>query len=332
NWQTWTRDAKDGAPALTVTFDGAGRFVCERILPFGLKEQMICDGQTLWHLYPQLQIGAKRTMTPHHRAALAALFPWCAPPVEDLARNADFRVAGPGSRSDMIVPHYEAKLFEYIKEVEKLKKSDPKKYERLAAPEWHRVHLIVADDGRLLERQIVHMPDNKLVASQLVERDGRVRFLDKEHKEVLSITGKLSPAQPPNLTPDTKGMVVLPLPYRAAAHVQKALKLDKRRVEDLRFEEGLQLFGAHVGAGNGDEAQNVFQRCFDARDQRQLGFYVFLAACKRDNADAILSEYPDEPLAQYVAVHSSPVLRKHAAQWEITCVHGGAGLLQPLRL
>src|SRR5262245_36421046 len=35
NWQTWTRDAKDGKPAMIVTFDGAGRFVCERILSFG---------------------------------------------------------------------------------------------------------------------------------------------------------------------------------------------------------------------------------------------------------------------------------------------------------
>src|SRR5262249_8443430 len=248
NWQTWTRDAKAGAPALTVTFDGAGRFVCDRILPFGLKEQIICDGQTLWHLYPQLQIGAKRTMTPHHRAALAALIPWCVSPIDDLARNADIRIAGPGSRSVMIVPHYEAKLFEYIKEVEKLKKSDPKKYERLAAPEWHRVHLVIADDGQLLERQLARMPENKIVASQFVERSGRIRFLGKDYDEVLAINGKLTPAQQPNLVPNTKGMVVLPLPYRASAHVQKALKLDKRRVEDLRFEEGLQLFAASIGA------------------------------------------------------------------------------------
>src|SRR5439155_15152732 len=73
-------------------------------------------------------------------------------------------------------------------------------------------------------------------------------------------------------------------------------------------------------------------RCFHVREQRQLGFYVFLAACKRDNADAILSEYPDEPLAQYLAVHSSPVLRKHAAQWAINSVKAGDGFLQHLGL
>src|SRR5207249_10695881 len=156
----------------------------------------------LWHHYPQLQIGAKRSMTAHHRAALAALIPWYVPPVDDLARNADIRLAA-GSRSIMIVPHYEAKLFEYIKEVEKLKKSDPKKFEHLIAPEWHRVHLSIADDGRLLERQIVRMPHNKLVASQFVERDGRIRFLDKDGKETLAINGKLTPAQAPSLTPDT---------------------------------------------------------------------------------------------------------------------------------
>src|SRR5439155_2988630 len=234
-WQTWTRDAKDGETQLTVTFDGAGRFVCERVLAFGLKEQIVWDGNLLWHLYPQLQIGAKRSMTAHHRAALAALIPWYVPPVDDLARNADVRLA-PGSRSIMIVPHYEAKLFEYIKEVDKLKKSDPKKFDKLVTPEWYRVHVGIADDGRLLERQIVRMPAHEVVARQFVERDGRIRVLDEKSKEVVTIHGKLTAAEPPSLTPQTKGLVVLPLPYRSAAHVQKSLKMDKRRIEDLRFE------------------------------------------------------------------------------------------------
>src|SRR5437870_4750936 len=45
-----------------------------------------------------------------------------------------------------------------------------------------------------------------------------------------------------------------------------------------------------------------------------------LAACGQNldaqNAD-VLGEHPDEPLAQYLALHSSPVLRKHASQWAV---------------
>ena len=51
-----------------ITFDGSGRHVCERTLPLGLRERAICDGQNLWHLYPELAIGARRTVSRFHRA------------------------------------------------------------------------------------------------------------------------------------------------------------------------------------------------------------------------------------------------------------------------
>ena len=71
-----------------------GRYAYERTLPSGLREQAVCDGQTLWHLYPELGIGAKRTVSRFHRAFLTDLVPWLVLPAEDLARGADLKKLG----------------------------------------------------------------------------------------------------------------------------------------------------------------------------------------------------------------------------------------------
>src|SRR5262249_23584161 len=80
-------------------------------------------------------------------------------------------------------------------------------------------------------------------------------------------------------------------------------------------------------------AQQVFNRSFHSRNQRQLGFYVLLASCGV-NLDAqsadVLAEYPDAPLAQYLALHSSPVLRKHASQWAVTSTRWKDNTLEDL--
>src|SRR5262249_54205353 len=73
----------------------------------------------------------------------------------------------------------------------------------------------------------------------------------------------------------------------------------------------------------------VFQQALHARDQRQLGLYVLLAATgvnlDAQNAD-VLAEHLDDPVAQYLALHSSPVLRKHASQWAVASAQWGDGL------
>ena len=71
--------------------DGSGRYAYERTLSFGLKERVICDGKHLWHLYPELGIGAKRTVSRFHRAFLYDLIPDFLPPADDLAHGADVK-------------------------------------------------------------------------------------------------------------------------------------------------------------------------------------------------------------------------------------------------
>src|SRR5581483_7838205 len=60
----------------SVSANGAGMFAYERTLSFGLKERVICDGKTLLHLYPEIGLGATRTMSRFHHAQLQSLVPW----------------------------------------------------------------------------------------------------------------------------------------------------------------------------------------------------------------------------------------------------------------
>jgi hypothetical protein len=145
--------------------------------------------------------------------------------------------------------------------------------------------------------------------------------------------GKLSEAVAPDIAPDTRRLVVLELPYRTREHLVKTLKLQSTTYEQMRFADARRLVAADVAAGNGAEAAKVFRQALHAREQRQLGLYVLLAACGQsldaENLD-VLAEHLDEPLAQYLALHSSPVLRKHATQWAVASAPWGEGFLQHL--
>ncbi len=314
-WQRWTLEGKDGRPALTIVFDGKGRYAYERVLPPGLKERVVCDGKTLLHLYPQLNLAARRTVSRFHRADFADLVPWALPPADELARGADVKRIG--ERTVAIVPHGA--------EAAKTAKGEPVPYVR--------VHLLFGDDGRPAERQIVRMPKGEILLRQVCTPEGAVRVLDGKGKELAIRKGTLAPAAAPGLKADTKSLVVLALPYRTREHVRRALKIEKKDVPALRFDEALPLLTAAFAEGNSSEAYTIFRQVFHAREQRQLGFYVLLAACGMNldaqNAD-VLAEHLDEPVAQYLALHSSPVLRKHASQWAAGSAQWGEGFLQHL--
>jgi hypothetical protein len=306
-WQEFLVRGDKGTSDLAIRFDGSGRYAYERTLPVGLRERVVCDGKTLLHLYPDLGIGARRAVSRFHRADFAELVPWFVPPAEDLAQGADLRLIG--ERTVAIIPHgVEAK------------KRPPTFVGPVKPVTYLRTHLIFDADGRLAERALVQMPDDKPLYRELYPADGSVRLLDADGKEVSVRKGILRPAAAPDLTPDVEPYVVLPLPYRSADHVRKARKLENKNLTDLRFDDALVLLAAYVGAGDGEHALEVFRQSFLSRDQRQLGFYVLLAAAgvnlDTEHGD-VLAEHMDEPLAQYLALHTSPVLLRHASQWAV---------------
>ena len=299
-WQALQLPADGDNPALTITFNGTGRYCYERTLPPGIRERVVCDGKTLWHLYPGLHVGARRSVSRFHRLDFARLVPWSPPHIDDLARGADVKLVG--ERIVAVVPHGAGEA--------KDRDAKPLPYAVL--------HFVFDEGGRLAEQRVVEMPAKKVLARVLLGADGTLRVLGAKDRELAALKSKLSPAAAPNLTPDLKKLVVLSLPYRSRDHVLKVRKLEGKGHGDMPFEDALELFASAFGAGNGEEALKVFREGFHARDHRPLGFYVLLAACGQNldsqNAD-VLSEYPDEPLAQYLALHSSPVLRQHASQW-----------------
>ena len=297
-WRKWTSDAG------VVVFDGQLRYVLERTLPSGLVERVECDGTNLLHFYPQLHLGAKRTVSRFHRLDATADLPGVPPRVDDLTQDADLRLLD--ARTVAVVPH---------------------------APKSPRIHFVF-DGGRLVEKRWVS-PSEKILGRQTIDATGTIRLVDADGAVKTVLAGKLEPTAAPEFVGAPKDMVVLPLPYRSAEHVQKALKIEGKSHRELTLAEGTTLLASYFGAGNMAQARDLFINCFQQRDQNQLGYFVLLAALGADLDSApvdVASVHLDDPLAQYLALHSSPVLRQHASQWAVQSVPFGDGFLGRLGL
>jgi tetratricopeptide (TPR) repeat protein len=314
-WQTLTFPAEGDRPGFGITFDGAGRYSYERILPPGIRERVVCDGTTLLHLYADLGIGARRTVSRFHRLEFARTVPWAVPAPDDVARGADLKVIA--ERTVAVVPHGAANR----------KDSNGKPIP------YAVVHYVFAEDGRLTERRIVEIPANKVVYRQMFGADGTITAKDGDGKELALVKATLREGKQPDQKPDAKDLVILPLPYRDLDTTRKALGIQKKPLQELTFEEARAVLAEEIGAGSGSGALQVCQQSLFRRDQKQLGLYVLLAACgvnlDSGNVD-VLEEHLHEPLAQYLALHSSPVLRKHASQWAVGSGQWGEGFLQHL--
>jgi ferric-dicitrate binding protein FerR (iron transport regulator)/tetratricopeptide (TPR) repeat protein len=306
-----------------VVFDGAGRFTIDRILANGLRELTVCEGKTLWHLYPELAIGARRTLSRFHRAELTALLPWILPPAEDLAHGMDLRCVGP--RTVALVPL-----------------SAPGAGERRkAAPSW-QLHLFFAPDGRLAERRLVEMPAKKTFYRETYDEAGLVKFgFETEGKGWAEIKLTLRKAAPPNLKPDLTRLVVVPMPLRTRDHILRTAGKDVP-YDKLEAATAIALIATDSFTQNGWTAHEVFARRFHTRGDRRLGFYTLLASsgihldpkvpCNWKNLEVrfdIQGEHPREPLAQFLAKHNH---RLHDAKHNPVAPLGGPtdGFVQQL--
>jgi Tfp pilus assembly protein PilF len=161
-----------------------------------------------------------------------------------------------------------------------------------------QLRLVFAKDGRLAERQWVEMPSKKILRKE--------------------VCGEPEEADEPALGPNVKDLVVVPMPFRTPEHVHAKLRTAGKALNDLTFAEATQLLAAWVAQGNAEQAKQIFREALHRREQRQLGYYVLLAAAGvplDSEAFDVAEEHPGDPLANYLAVHSSPVLRKHASRW-----------------
>src|SRR5262249_46584873 len=125
------------------------------------------------------------------------------------------------------------------------------------------------------------------------------------------------------------------LPFRSPAHVRQRLKVEKKQNNELTFAQAEALLASFVANGEAEPARQVFLQALSNREQRRLGYYVLLASAgvnlDSDNLD-VLDAHPHEPLAHYLALHSSAVLRKHASRWAAASNPFGQGTLRRLAL
>lgn len=310
-WQTLIIPGEKGANDVRFHFDGRGRYVYERILPLGLKEEVICDGTTLLHLYRELGIGARRSVSRFHRADIQRLIPWSLPPVEDLARGAD--VTRSGERAVTIVP----------RDAVNAKDDDGKPIPYLG------IRLFFAPDGRLTERRMVVLPADKTLIRETYEPHGVIQWFDAKDKEIAKHEFKLNRALEPRSTPDTAQLVVLPVPLRTRAHVYQKFDLVPNQSLDvgqnacyeyLERHDALELFAAEFAERDSERARQVYQKCFAEKGVRLLGFYTLLASCglaasSELDFHALRAEHPREPLAEFLTLHQNAVYAGVQQKW-----------------
>lgn len=287
DWASLTIAARGPIPGFKIHYNGLGQFAYEQTLESGLREQVICDGKSLWHLYPEIGLASRRNMSRHHGQRIAAIHPAFVPSADELARGAD--VKSIDAFTIAVIPFPEADA-----------KADDKQ---------HRVHLIFAADGRLTERRIVEMPLGKVVLKQMFHADGSVEWKNDADKSLAKTERKVAPAQAPSLQPSTRDLVVMELPTRTRSYW-----IDKWTHDEKPYYIEQTIVSECLTRSSGASVMIHFGKHFHRKGDRRLGFYTLLnaspyainnAALPPIDKDAwtidIETEHPGNPLATFLA-------------------------------
>lgn len=242
-WRTVRVHGGDGD---AIRYDGSGRYAWDRVLPNGLREVVVFDGESLRHLYPEIGVGATRPASFAHRAALLRAVPFALPSVEDLARGAD------------------------------LVSVDARTLDRVAqGGSGLRERFVFGDDGALRSRTIL---DGEQVRVRFAFDAGRWTVTGAEGDEIASATFDVDDVEAPDLTPDTSSLVMLPLPYRTLDHVVKTYGIgDESKFADWSEEAASARMAAALCQNGWSLMQTVGTR-YLAKGDRRLGFYTLLLA------------------------------------------------------
>lgn len=299
-WVRLAPAAKD-APAETFLFDPSGRFVRTRALPVGLKEETVCDGDSVLSLYPELGLAGKRAVSRHHRAELARAVPHVVPAAADLARGHDLAVVA--ERTVAVVPH-------------------------AGTDKPHRQRRFVfAEDGTLAERQVVQMPEKKVVLRQVLLADG-YRVLDEAGKEIDRATYTLTPVDAPDLGRDLAALVVLDLPFRKRDVLMPKLGLNAGTglggengcYRYLPRQQAVQLLAACCLDRNANDAYLVLRDCFLEHRDLRPGLAVLVASAgtpvgREGWFGHFLEAHPKAEVVRYFAVLHDPVYQDVRHYW-----------------
>jgi ferric-dicitrate binding protein FerR (iron transport regulator)/tetratricopeptide (TPR) repeat protein len=288
--------------SLSVLHDGQGRYAYERRLPLGLVERVVCDGTTLLHLYPELGIGARRAVSRFHRAEFADLVPDFVPPAEDLARGADIKALD--AKTVAIVPHRAATT-------------------EVSGPAAWIEERLIFDGPRIAERHWVVVSDKeprkepKLIGREVYEDSGAIKRFDSNDKELATEKRERHAAPAPDLKPDLRELVVLPLPLRPRGYVYPQVGFDPNAsirdnsvngcIPYIDEDSALRLFAADFAENQGGRAFDIWYHRFAEQGDRRIGFYTLLVACGAQSTTdqhfkELLRERPGQPLLRYLAL------------------------------
>ena len=305
NLKSQMRTAERGHP--TVIADGSGRFVFDREVGEGLREQVIHDGTTLWHLYPEIGLGAKRTLSRFHQSAIQSLIPWYVPSADDLSVESD--VKSIGERTIRITRRTGTPARQSSGDGQK-------------CPSYEiAVELVFDEGGRLSETRVIDSTANKLLAKQTFDADGTVRVFDAKDKLIAEAKYERQPIEAPNLVPATKDLVVLPLPYRSAAGVPVSVPVNLQTnapdFAKLSDDDALLLLASYFAEARPTELATFIEQRYTAKGDHRIGLAVLLSSVVPQNplvANAT-KQHPDSPLGYFLEQFSAVVVQGNHHAW-----------------
>ncbi|HIE98994.1 MAG TPA: hypothetical protein EYQ63_18830 [Fuerstia sp.] len=359
-WERITFPAADGPEAFSVLCDGAGRYVYSRIVSEGLREEVLCDGDSLTHVYSDIGLASQRTFSRFHRRTIESLVPWLVPPVAELARGAD--VIAIDDRTVAIVPQAVTaadRAAPGLEGTEEEKRTDVEKSGTVTQPEIKReqdsvgsagpvieVHFVFGDDGRLQERRLVSSESKTVVLRTVFESDGTIRMLDGDDEELAVVKLKREVAEAPALELKDAQLVVLPMPIRSSATVLKgkAVNDGEPDLSTWSKKELMALILADTAEGNGVRVAKTIDAQFFSKNDRRDGLYVLLSrfpkrlvweedVAKSDGRKRQVDLRPSpegSPLRQFVRQYISWTLNADGSATEFAIEGSSDGFVQRL--
>jgi hypothetical protein len=317
-----------------IVYNGAAQFRVERKTADGLREKIICDGKTLWHIYPELGIGTKRPFTRFHELGIQNLIPWHVPTVDELSQGADIKLVGKNViRVCPLKPQNKSKKANKAGETKEQKQPEDSNDVLDIVFEF-----VFNKSGRLSERRVLNSKTSRVLARLQISDDGRVRFETLINGKMKSHERKLARqlnAKEPRLTlkaSDKKELVVLPLPFRSASYVseqiakQRAAKTKSKSTETasgardpaedkpnepvdktkepqiLSADQALQLVTAFFAEGKTDLMNAAIKQHFFDKNDHRIGFAVLMASANYFSDPVInaTKKHEDSPLASFI--------------------------------
>lgn len=292
-WETLkfvvTDQQHPGNSPISLIADGSGRFVLRREIGEGLQETVIHDGGVLWHLYPEIGLGAKRSLSRFHQPAIQSLIPWYVPSVDDLSVEADIKVVAERTiritriKGDAEVP----------------------------AKHSFAIEVVFAESGRLAETRVIDTTANQVLARQVITSDGVVQRFNGTGKLLAEARYERQPAEAPNLVPETTELVILPMPYRSSTGLPVTVPVDLQTnapdYTKLSDDDALMLVATYFAESRPNELMSLLQSRYAGRNDHRMGFVVLMVSVQPQNTlvTNVTKQHPDSTLAQYLQQFAS---------------------------